>query len=57
MNKVDGRIEYEVYKNESLITSFYDKDVAINYAKENKCDLVVKYDNFNFEPLGVVWEK
>ena len=57
MERLDGRIEYEVIKNEIIITSFYNKNVAIEYAKENNCDSIVKYDNFNIETLGVVWEK
>lgn len=50
-------IKFDVIKNEEIVISFDSKKEAIEYATENKCDLVVKYDDLNFEPLGVVWEK
>jgi len=47
---------YQVIKNEKIVEEFDLKQDAINYAIENDCDLIVKYSNFDFEPLGVVWE-
>lgn len=50
-------IRYDIIKNENIIMSFENKDEAVEYAVEKNCDLVVKFDEFNFEPLGVVWER
>jgi len=50
-------IRYDVIKNDKIIKDFDTKNEAINYAIKNNCDLIVKFDDFNFEPLGVVWEK
>ena len=49
--------EYQCIKYEEIIEVFEKKDEAINYALSHKCDYVIKYDNFNFQPLGIVWEK
>ena len=56
-----NNIRYDVIKeNENgneILESFVDKQQAINYAKENGCSCVVKFNDYTFEPLGVVWEK
>ena len=56
MNEINGSIWYDVISNEKgVITNFYDKNVAIQHAKEKGYDYVMKV--IDFEPIEIVWEK
>lgn len=48
-------IVYECWTEDILEDVFRTKVEAIRYAKRNGCTCVLKYDNDNFEPLGIVW--
>jgi len=50
-------IIYHIIKNGIIIGDCSSRKDALNAAKQDEADLVVKYDQINFEPLAIVWER
>jgi hypothetical protein len=49
-------IAYHVIKNGVIVGDCETRDEAIKSAKKDEADLVVKFDQINFEPLSIIWE-
>ena len=49
-------IVYDVYYYDWFMGSFKNKGDAVEFAEKGNATTIVKFDNHNFEPIGVVWE-
>jgi hypothetical protein len=50
-------IAYHVIKNGVIVGDYDTRNEAIKAAKKDEADLVVKFDQINFEPLSIIWER